>query len=125
MANALLLQAVIDESGKFKDKNVICLAGMLAFGSFWTSLEARWRDRLQKHGIEYFHAKELWRWDGIYAAKRDMWGEAGREQVLIDFATAVQQTILTVMALSNACISMQRRGKPSLVSSNACSGDPI
>src|SRR5580704_12392806 len=93
MADALLLQAVIDESGKFKDKNVICLAGMLAFGSFWMSLEARWRDRLQKHGIEYFHAKELWRWDGIYAAKRDMWGEAGREQVLIDFATAVQQTI--------------------------------
>ena len=86
----LLTYAIIDESGKFKDKDVICLAGILAGWEYWGVAGDRWQQVLNKHTIQYLHVKELRRWDGIYSEKKEVWGNAGRETVLLDFAEVIR-----------------------------------
>lgn len=86
---SVLLHANIDESGKFKDKDVICLTGIITTVQNWRVITGEWNRVLALHKIAYLHAKELKRWDGIYAGKKDLWGASGRDAVFADFAKVV------------------------------------
>lgn len=87
---SVLLHANIDESGKFQDKDVICLTGIITSVNNWRVTTGEWKRTLDVHKIAYLHVKELRRWEGIYAEKKDQWGDAGREEVLADFAKVVK-----------------------------------
>jgi hypothetical protein len=104
----MLLTAVVDESGKFKDKDVICLAGIIGGPHFWRGLTGKWVQTLQKHSIDYLHIKELRRWDGVYASKKMEWGDAKREEVLVEFAKILPEVIREHGGVA-LCVSLDAR----------------
>jgi Isoprenylcysteine carboxyl methyltransferase (ICMT) family len=90
---SVLLHANIDESGKFQDKDVICLTGLITSVTNWRGLIEDWSRLLRKHDINFLHIKDLMPWEGIYASKKDTWGTVGRNAVLLEFAALVKFAI--------------------------------
>lgn len=56
---SLLIQAHIDESGKFHDRDVITVSGLLSSPDYWRLLNGRWLDALEKCHLPYLHVKEV------------------------------------------------------------------
>jgi hypothetical protein len=87
--NPVHLHANLDESGKFKDKDTICLAGIISHPENLKVINGHWVQGLRHRDIDYLHVSELMRWDGIYNPKKDKWGTDGRSEVLNQFAKVV------------------------------------
>lgn len=55
------LSSKIDESGRCGSSPYMIMAGYTARLHQWNRFDLKWRKRLRKAGLEYFHAKEHWK----------------------------------------------------------------
>jgi len=104
-----------DESGKFQDKDFICLCGYLSSGARWDSFTARWHDLLRKFGLEAIHMKVFY----SDCAKLGM-NETQATNALEDFIDVIRDTISVGFAVG--LDASYYRSMPS--SAKAGLGDP-
>jgi len=83
--------AFLDDSGKFKDSDFVCLAGYLSDDDGWTQFSEKWGKLLIKHGIPYIHMKELISLRGPY--ENLGWTPAQRDDVVNDFIDVIRAHI--------------------------------
>ena len=56
-----LISVFFDESGKFRDKRVVSLAGLFANEQTVGRFSSKWQELLRRHNLPYFKASQAWR----------------------------------------------------------------
>jgi hypothetical protein len=79
------LQAYFDESGKFKDKDVISFCGFAGTTNGWASQNERWEKLLKLDGMKELKARKALRPQSPLSPKFKALGTAARIQALIPF----------------------------------------
>jgi hypothetical protein len=84
------LVAYFDESGKFRDHDLISFAGFMADPYAWEHFNAQWRALLRQHGLAALHAVKALRFAGPLSTKMPAKGLDARLRVLDRFISAIQ-----------------------------------
>ncbi|MFY9908976.1 MAG: DUF3800 domain-containing protein [Candidatus Sulfotelmatobacter sp.] len=93
-ADELANYVFADESGKFQDKDFICLCGYLSSGDKWDAFMSRWMQLLGTIRLPAVHMKTF------YAdCKRVGIAEAQADEVLEQFIDIIRETILVGFAV--------------------------
>lgn len=95
-----------DESGKWQDKDFICLCGYLSTDEKWTEFLERWRRVLDKHCLGAMHL-----WEFRQRCKAQGWTAAQVDSVLSEFVDVIRDCILIGFAIG--LDAKHYRGMPS------------
>lgn len=93
-ADELAHYVFVDESGKFQDKDFICLCGYLSSGDKWDAFMSRWMQMLRTIKLPAVHMKTF------YAdCKKVGMDEVRANEVLEQFIDIIRETILVGFAV--------------------------
>lgn len=90
---SIIYHSSFDESGKFKDKDVIGFCGYISSPEIGAAISDSWFGLLRKHSIPYLHVTKLMSWKGPYVELRARWGDKGRPEVLTEFASDLHRFV--------------------------------
>lgn len=84
-----MLSAAFDASGSKHDQPVLIVAGFVSTVDAWVDFDREWKSRLDKDGLDYFHANEFAQSSGSFA---DGWknNEKRRRALLADLMGIIQ-----------------------------------
>jgi hypothetical protein len=86
--------AFFDESGKWQDRDFICLCGYLSDAEKWERFDQRWGKLCGENEITSLHMASLYR-----QAREKGWDEIRRLDVLLRFAEVIRDNILVGFAV--------------------------
>lgn len=91
-----IIHAAFDESGKFKDHDVVSLCGWISPYDFWEAFSAQWAAALEQFGMNELHTAEFMGLHGQYSNLRRRWGqgrERKKDKALTALATVIKKTM--------------------------------
>jgi hypothetical protein len=85
--------AHFDESGKFKDHDIISFAGFLADEQAWGNFSAEWNRLLRLHGLDYLHSVKAFHFAGPLSSKFPARGVDARRLVLNKYVAVIKKHV--------------------------------
>jgi hypothetical protein len=83
-----------DESGKWQDKDFICLCGYLSTDHDWSVFTGRWGLLLEKHGFTSMHLTTYWQ-----ECRKRQWSDETSDAILHEFIDAIRDHIWLAFAV--------------------------
>jgi Protein of unknown function (DUF3800) len=78
----------LDDSGKWHDRDFVCLCGYLSDEDNWNLFLRRWQPLLQKHGLTHIHMAEFYS-----IANQKGWDKIKIDSVLAEFAAIIRDHV--------------------------------
>ena len=93
-----ILSAFLDESGKFSNKEVVGLAGLVGESQHWHEFQTKWLARLTEDGLNYSSMKNALYFTGEFESWRG--DELRRDALLHDLCQLIlEQPLLRIVAI--------------------------
>ena len=86
--------AFFDDSGKWHDRNFVCLCGYLSDETNWNQFIGRWLPLLRKHDLRSIRMSSFYT-----TAKGRNWSAAKTNEVLTEFATIIRDHVKVGIAV--------------------------
>jgi hypothetical protein len=86
--------AFFDDSGKWHDRDFVCLCGYLSDENNWNRLIAQWLPLLKKHELSSIHMANFYT-----TAKGKGWDQARIDSVLSEFAAVIRENVMVGFAV--------------------------
>lgn len=86
--------AFFDESGKWRDRDFICLCGYLSDEDKWNRFLQHWKSLCDNYGIKSVHMSTF-----HHEAKEKGWDDGKTEQVLLEFARVIRNHVIVDFAV--------------------------
>ncbi|MGA3095213.1 MAG: DUF3800 domain-containing protein [Bryobacteraceae bacterium] len=91
------VQCYVDESGKFKDHQVLSLCGFAAAPSQIEVFDSGWRSLLRANGMRSLHMKKAARFTQPLGTRRPAIGLEERKTALLSFVECIQNNLETAL----------------------------
>jgi hypothetical protein len=96
----MTVSAFFDESGKFKDKKVICFGGVVSFAEHFNDFGIEWRRLLRLNGLKSLHATEAFKHRRPLSKKNQNTGLNKRINDLLPFVSCIRKYLLAVVGIA-------------------------
>jgi hypothetical protein len=96
----MTVSAFFDESGKFRDKEVICFGGVVSFADHFNVFADEWRRLLKINGLKSLHATEAFKHRRPLSKKNQDTGVNKRINDLMPFILCIRKHLLAVVGIA-------------------------
>src|SRR5438270_10363516 len=96
----MTVSAFFDESGKFRDKDIICFGGVVSFAEDFNRFSAEWYRLLRLNGIKSLHATEAFKHHRPLSKKNQDTGINKRIRDLLPFVLCIRKHLLAVVGIA-------------------------
>jgi hypothetical protein len=107
---AMLIRAYVDDSADETQERAVVAGAYVGFFGQWNRLQEKWRKRLKREGIDYFHATEYYSFQGLFAKFKDPVrypkpkGSEAAKALLSDLETIISKSGIMGIAV---CVDMK------------------
>jgi hypothetical protein len=100
MAGYNTVTTFMDESGKFRDRKVVCFGGVSAYNEFFALFADEWGRLLLKNGLQVLNAKDSFNWNSPLSAKNNRTGLKERIEDLLPFIACIRKHLQLVTGVT-------------------------
>src|SRR5438876_7324139 len=100
MAGYNTVATFMDESGKFRDREVVCFGGVCAYNEFFNPFADEWGRLLLRNGLQVLSAKDSFNWNKPLSAKNSRTGIKERTEDLLPFIACIRKHLQLVTGIA-------------------------